>query len=118
MSDEGTSYRSLEHRFDDTYETVTFVFDRDLPPGRAVVEIDFDGVLNDRLHGFYRSTYTDDSGVAHTIATTQFENTDARRAFPCWDEPAFKATYEVTLTVPSDASGLLELAHRVGGGAG
>jgi len=103
VSDEGTSYRSLEHRFDDTYETVTFVFDRDLPPGRAVVEIDFDGVLNDRLHGFYRSTYTDDSGVAHTIATTQFENTDARRAFPCWDEPAFKATYEVTLTVPSDA---------------
>jgi len=57
--------------------------------------------LNDQLHGFYRSTFTDPSGVKHTIATTQFENCDARRAFPCWDEPAFKATYQVNLTVPS-----------------
>ena len=67
----------------------------------AVVEIAFTGILNDQLHGFYRSTFTDADGVTHTIATTQFENTDARRAFPCWDEPAFKATYQVNLTVPS-----------------
>ncbi len=101
LSSDGTSYRSLEHRFDDTYETVTFVFDRELPTGPAVIEIAFDGILNDQLHGFYRSTFTDDKGTAHVIATTQFENTDARRAFPCFDEPAFKATYQVNLTVPS-----------------
>jgi puromycin-sensitive aminopeptidase len=104
VSADGTSYRSLEHRMDDTYETATFVFDRQLPVGPAIVEIAFDGILNDQLHGFYRSTYKDESGVEHVIATTQFENTDARRAFPCWDEPAFKATYQVNLTIPSGLS--------------
>ncbi len=102
LSSDGTSYRSLEHRLDDTYETVTFAFDREIPAGPAVIEIAFDGTLNDQLHGFYRSTYTDDAGVEHTIATTQFENTDARRAFPCFDEPDFKATFQVNLTIPSE----------------
>jgi len=102
ISADGTSYRSQEHHLDDTYQTVTFVFERELPVGPAVVEIAFDGILNDQLHGFYRSTFTDDKGVAHTIATTQFEHSDARRAFPCWDEPAFKATYQINLTVPSE----------------
>ncbi len=82
-----TSYRSLEHTMDETYQTATFVFDRELPTGPAILEIAFDGFLNDKLVGFYRSTYTDVNGVDHVIATTQFENTDARRAFPCWDEP-------------------------------
>ena len=58
------------------------------------------GSLNDRLHGFYRSTYKDAAGASHTIAATQFEATDARRGFPCWDEPAFKAVFGVTLVDP------------------
>jgi len=102
VSADGTSYRSQEHRLDNDYETATFVFERELPVGPAVVEIAFDGILNDQLRGFYRSTFTDLNGVTHTIATTQFENTDARRAFPCWDEPAYKATYQINLTIPSD----------------
>ena len=61
------------------------------PGGRS--RIAFSGVLNDKLHGFYRSTFTDDDGVTHTIATTQFEATDARRAFPCFDEPDRKAVF-------------------------
>jgi puromycin-sensitive aminopeptidase len=97
----GTAHRSIDLRLDETYEVATYTFDSTLPTGSAILEIAFDGILNDQLHGFYRSTYTDPSGVKHTIATTQFENTDARRAFPCWDEPAFKATYQVNLTVPS-----------------
>ena len=101
VSSDGTSYRSLEHRLDETYETVTFVFDRALPSGPAVFEVAFDGTLNDQLVGFYRSTFVDDEGTTHVIATTQFEETDARRAFPCWDEPIFKATYQVNLTIPS-----------------
>jgi puromycin-sensitive aminopeptidase len=97
----GTAHRSIDLALDETYEVATFTFDSPLPTGSAVLEIAFNGILNDQLHGFYRSTFTDPDGVKHTIATTQFENTDARRAFPCWDEPAFKATYQVNLTVPS-----------------
>ena len=76
--------------------------------GPARLDIAFDGVLNDRLHGFYRSTYTDDDGASHTIATTQFESTDARRAFPCFDEPALKATFATTLIVED---GLLAVSN-------
>ncbi len=97
----GQTYVSGVPSFDEEYETATFTFDAALPTGAAVATITFTGILNDQLHGFYRSTYTDNNGVSHTIATTQFESHDARKAFPCWDEPAFKATYEVTLVVPS-----------------
>ena len=62
----------------------------------------FTGTLNDQLRGFYRSTFTDDDGDQRVIATTQFESTNARRAFPCWDEPDLKAVFEVTLVVADD----------------
>jgi puromycin-sensitive aminopeptidase len=101
LSTGATSTRSAEPTFDETYETATFRFDNQLPVGRATIELAFTGILNDQLHGFYRSTFTDTSGTTHVIATTQFEHSDARRAFPCWDEPSFKATYQVNLTVPS-----------------
>src|SRR5580704_14274816 len=55
--------------------------------------------LNDELRGFYRSTYTGPDGENHTMATTQFESVDARRSFPCFDEPDRKAVFEVTLIV-------------------
>ena len=93
---------------EDTYETALFTFDAPLPLGAAVLSLDFVGELNDKLTGFYRSNYVDPSGQAHVIATTQFENCSARRAFPCWDEPAFKATYETTLNVPT---GLLAFSN-------
>ena len=70
------------------------------PAGAAVLRMEFTGILNDLLHGFYRSTFTDVDGGRQVIATTQFEATDARRAFPCWDEPDFKAVFAVTLVVP------------------
>ena len=67
--------------------------------GALTFSASFSGELNDALKGFYRSTFTDDDGVEHTIATTQFQSTDARRAFPCWDEPDMKATFDVTLVI-------------------
>jgi puromycin-sensitive aminopeptidase len=70
-----------------------------IQPGKWQLEIEFSGILNDKLHGFYRSTYKDSGGQEKTLASTQFESTDARRAFPCWDEPAFKAVFQITLTV-------------------
>ena len=89
---------------DEGLERATLAFPDELTPGRHVLSVGFRGTLNDQLRGFYRSTFTDDAGATHTIATTQFESTDARRAFPCFDEPAFKATYTVTLAVPAGLS--------------
>ncbi|HEV8584110.1 MAG TPA: M1 family metallopeptidase [Methylomirabilota bacterium] len=67
--------------------------------GRWRLRLAFRGTLNDKLRGFYRSVYKDPSGISRTMAATQFEATDARRAFPCWDEPSFKAAFAVTLGI-------------------
>ena len=64
--------------------------------GTAFVEIAFTGELNDRLLGFYRSQYKQ-NGKTKYLATSQFEAADARRAFPCWDEPEAKATFDISI---------------------
>ncbi|MCB1247528.1 MAG: M1 family metallopeptidase [Acidimicrobiia bacterium] len=84
---------------DDDAERATLTLDGELAPGQARIEITFTGILNDDLRGFYRSVYTNADGEKKVIATTQFEATDARRAFPCWDGPDAKATYTVILIV-------------------
>ncbi len=91
--------RDLSVESDIANERVTLLLDAVAPAGPAVLEFTFTGVLNDQLRGFYRSTFTDEAGAEHTIATTQFQSTDARRAFPCFDEPDFKASFGVTLVV-------------------
>ena len=78
-------------------ETAILDFGKVLSQGPAQLEMRFTGILNDRLVGFYRSEYQDTEGRTRHLATTQFEPTDARRAFPCWDEPAQKAVFDVTL---------------------
>ena len=70
-----------------------------LEPGTVSLVISFTGALNDKLRGFYRSTFRDDDGNEQVIATTQMESTDCRRAFPCWDEPDFKAVFGITLVI-------------------
>src|SRR5262245_28377451 len=70
-----------------------------LTPGSAVLGLRFKGAISSGLFGFYRSTFVDDAGVEQVIATTQFEAPHARAAFPCFDEPEFKAVFSVTLEV-------------------
>src|SRR3989344_8038789 len=84
--------------YDEKKETVTFSFPKVIPKGKAKVTLVFKGILNDKMRGFYRSRYYID-GKEHHMATTQFEATDARRAFPCFDEPAQKAVFHVSLVV-------------------
>ncbi|MEN8234675.1 MAG: M1 family metallopeptidase [Actinomycetota bacterium] len=84
---------------DEESERSTLTLTTTIEPGAWKLDISFDGTLNDDLRGFYRSVYTDPDGDEKTIATTQFEATEARRAFPCWDEPDLKATFGVTLIV-------------------
>jgi aminopeptidase N len=68
--------------------------------------LEFSGSINDQMAGFYRSQYTDATGAKKWMGSTQFESLDARRAFPCWDEPARKATFALTLTVQKDLQAL------------
>eukprot|EP00457_Paulinella_chromatophora_P000646 gb/GEZN01000646.1/.p1 GENE.gb/GEZN01000646.1/~~gb/GEZN01000646.1/.p1 ORF type:complete len:1141 (-),score=226.37 gb/GEZN01000646.1/:514-3714(-) len=65
------------------------------------LQIKFQGDLTDGLTGFYRSEYLDSSGRSRYIGTTQFQATDARKAFPCFDEPALKANFSISLLVPA-----------------
>lgn len=75
-------------------ETVTLAVGRKIATGPAQVHIVFKGSLNDKLRGFYLARAN-----GRKYAVTQFEARDARRAFPCFDEPALKATFSVTLVV-------------------
>ncbi len=101
----GITVRPKKISFDKKADTVTFRFPALLSKGRAELDIVFRGVLNDTMRGFYRSRYHVD-GKERYMATTQFEATDARRAFPCIDEPAAKAVFDVTLMVPKGATAI------------
>ncbi len=81
------------------HERCRLAFAEEVTPGAWTLAIAFTGTLNDKLRGFYRSTFKDLSGATRTLAATQFEATDARRAFPCWDEPAFKAVFASSLAI-------------------
>jgi puromycin-sensitive aminopeptidase len=80
-------------------ELVHLQFKAPLAPGKYVLSCKFKGRLNDELRGFYRSAYVDQKGVTHFLATTQMEPTDARRMFPSFDEPSFKASYQITAII-------------------
>ena len=86
--------------YDTKAETTTFYFKKSIKKGKAKLSIVFLGIINENLRGFYRSKYIVNGEVKH-LATTQFEATDARRAFPCFDEPAHKATFDISLIIPS-----------------
>ena len=83
-------------------ELERLIIDAAVSPGPITLHISFTGTLNDKLRGFYRSTFTDENGATRTIATTQMQSTDCRRAFPCFDEPDFKATFAIDITCDAD----------------
>jgi puromycin-sensitive aminopeptidase len=94
-------------------ETVTLSFESELPPGALVLDLSWSGKFSPGLRGLYR---------AGPLAVTQFEAADARRVFPCFDEPAFKARWRITLEqVPKGAiaigNGAVETDEELPGGA-
>ena len=99
-SSKGGSRPATSIDFDSKREVLQLNFAESIPSGPATLRLSFSGTLNDELAGFYRSRYTMSDGKQGYMAATQFESTDARRAFPCWDEPGAKATFEVSLVVP------------------
>lgn len=89
-------------KFCEKSEVATINFKETLEPGIAILIIKFTGILNEKLKGFYRSVYQLPSGEQKYAAVTQFEAIDARRAFPCWDEPSRKATFDVRIIAGAD----------------
>jgi len=84
--------------YSEVNETATFIFKNKIKKGRGQLSIVFSGIISDSLRGFYKSKYIL-NGKERYIATTQFEATDARRAFPCFDEPEHKAIFEVSFII-------------------
>jgi aminopeptidase N len=90
----GAAAQAATVTLDEADQTATLTVPKPLDKGVTEIHARFTGILNSQLRGFYISKTT-----LRKYAVTQFESTDARRAFPCFDEPAFKATFAITLTV-------------------
>jgi aminopeptidase N/puromycin-sensitive aminopeptidase len=93
-------------------EQATLRFARALPAGAVTLEIAYTGILNDKLRGFYLS-----KSKTRRYGVTQFEATDARRAFPCFDEPALKATFDISLILDAGDTAISNM-KMVGDGPG
>lgn len=101
QADNGTSittqFKCLEEQ-----ESVCVPVPSGLQPGSYKLHVKFNGSLNDNLRGFYKAAYTSPDGDKRFCAITQFQASKAHRCFPCWDEPAFKATFDVTVCCAED----------------
>jgi aminopeptidase N len=97
-------------------EQATFAFANEIPAGKAELSIKYTGILNGELRGFYLS-----KTARRNYAVTQFEPTDARRAFPSFDEPAMKASFDISLVIDAQDTGISNgpiVADTPGPGAG
>ncbi len=92
--DTGAGPRPATVTLDRTRQTATLTPPGAVPQGPATIRIRYGAPLDHDLRGFYVSR-----GNGRTYAVTQFESTDARRAFPCFDEPAFKATFSLSVAI-------------------
>ena len=93
----GGSTQTATVSYDKEQDQATLTVPNSIPAGEAALHMVFTGTLNSELRGFYLS-----QTQRRRYAVTQFEATDARRAFPCFDEPAYKAVFNVTLTIDKD----------------
>ncbi len=94
-------------------ETLTLDVPNPLDVGETTLNFEYTGTLNDQMRGFYRSKYSSPEAPDEEryAGVTQFEAADARRALPCWDEPAHKATYDVILIIPKNLVGLSNMVR-------
>lgn len=107
--------------YDKKNERATIKLSEKLPTGEAVLAITFVGTMNTAMSGFYRSKYkpattpaagTPKDGDHYYMFSTQFEACDARRAFPCFDEPNLKASFELEIEIPDDLVALSNMPER------
>jgi len=99
----------------DKAQLTTIALDSPAAVGTHTLSFSYSGKIEESAQGLFAQTYLDPSGAKRTLLSTQMEATDARRMFPCWDEPAFRATFRLIATVPAGwaAVGNMPIAKRV-----
>src|SRR5271167_4613116 len=99
----------------DKAQLTTIALARPAAVGTHTLSFSYSGKIAEQAQGLFVQAYLDPGGAKHTLLSTQMEATDARRMFPCWDEPAFRATFRLTATVPADWAtvGNMPVAKRV-----
>ncbi len=106
-------------RRDDAQQLTTLTMGGTVSPGLHTLTFAYDGKLESSAQGLFVQPYRTPGGATGVMLSTQFEATDARRMFPCWDEPAFRATFELTATVPAswtNTSNMPPVSRTVHGG--
>lgn len=107
--------------YDKDSQRATIKLSKELPTGDAVLAIKFKGTINDAMEGFYRAKYkpvetpaagTPTDGKHHYMLSTQFEPCTARRAFPCFDEPNLKASFEFDVEIPDDLAVISNMPEK------
>jgi len=106
-------------KVDDEAQTASFTFAKPLAKGKYVLAIDYSGKIYTQAAGLFALDYETETGKKRAIYT-QFENSDARRFIPSWDEPFYKATYSVEATIPTGQMALgnmpIAASKDIGGG--
>ncbi|MBI2023155.1 M1 family metallopeptidase [Candidatus Giovannonibacteria bacterium] len=97
---------TLDIKQDEKEETLELISPVKLQKGHIYLSLDFRGKINDQLCGLYEAKYELPDGQKRSMATTQCEAIDARRIFPCWDEPGVKAPMELHITIPENLSAI------------
>jgi aminopeptidase N len=82
-------------------QTATFTLERPLAPGQYRLALDYSGVIGTQAVGLFSLDYPDKDGKQQRALYTQFENSDARRMIPSWDEPGYKATFSLEAVIPA-----------------
>jgi len=96
---DGAPVRAVES--DDERQLTTVTLAQAAPPGEHTLTFSYTGKLETQPHGLFVQPYVSSDGTHGQLLSTKMESTDARRMFPCWDEPAFRSTFELTVTVPA-----------------
>lgn len=96
---DGSVLKDLPVEIDRKWMTLNVKLPKTLDPQQVKLIIDFVAEHNNKMHGFYRSSYKGADGKEKFLVSTQFESTYARLSFPCWDEPVYKAQFDITLEV-------------------
>ncbi|KAG8526285.1 uncharacterized protein KY384_000278 [Bacidia gigantensis] len=114
--------KASEITYDEKRQRATLEFPEVIQESKnSVLQIEYTGIMNSDMAGFYRSKYkpkdqpaksVPKEGEHHLMFSTQFESCDARRAFPCFDEPNLKASFDVSIELPNDQIALSNMPEK------